>query len=481
MRQVRRPSILFSIIAGSLLAACSTELSVETTGVGGGAGEGGAGGSIEVTCSSQPGDHTAACPSARGCPIVVDREIVCTDPQFAKLGQRALTTPEASYVSVTAWDFTALFEVSADDARELEAFPLDPDVGRIALAVDATGTLAAVTDETQGNDYQGGLSFTSMSGDQFSDESVFDQTDRYVPFSDFAFDRDGVAHVWYSSNPPAERSVARRAANGSWSHEVATSPGVDWFRFAIGTDNQPVAFGFAEASGVGNSWQLFARVGSEERALGSAVDGSGPLRYRPLGMPMPPPVALGIAYGAVIQHEENLVFAWPTDTGYLETIVAGTALPSYTCALGFDFETEPPCPGPCHEQASGLAYEAFAAVLGADGQVWLAYVETHFDTMIGYEVQDIDGMDVCVGNITSDSSRSELHLVRLRSDAAEELLTLPLEALDRDDTSSSEATDAQAVSLHAFGDELTIGVRVLEESGQPKVRVLRIDASAFGN
>jgi hypothetical protein len=466
-------------ILAAQLWACSSEVTTGGgnaggnggSGAGGGDGGSGAGGSLPITCSSSPGDHGGVCPGPLDCAIVIDREITCTDPQFAKLGAHVVTAPAHSYLGASSWDLQALFEVTESDAKRLELFPLRAG-STMLLAADPKGALAAAADETTPASYDGGLSLARGDGGGFVAEPVFDAPDRYVTLFDLAFDTSGAAHVWYSSKPPAERSVGRRGADGAWIHEVVPSPGAGWYRFALSNEGRRVAFGLDElASG---DRQLLALYDGAVRPMGAPLGASSPPRYRPIGIHASAPEGLP-AFGAALLDREGLRVVWTSGGGHVEKLVPGTAAPAYQCSLGFGGEP-PPCAADCHEKVSGLEYEAFAAAFGKE-EVWLAVIESHLDYTVAYAPQDIDGMQICVGNVASEASTSELHLLRVPLDgsAPEKLLSLPLPGIDRDDIASSSDTDASAVAIHVAGDALTVSARLLPKPGEPKIRVLRVD------
>lgn len=430
------------------------------------------GGAELVACSSVPGNHAAACPAGAPCAITVDREITCDDDwfdnvygySFADVSHRVVTTPTASFLGVAGWSFTGLLEVSADAATVLPGFPVVQSHTPLLLAADPAGGVAAVIAEPILN---GRLDFVRPNNGGFTKETF----DGGLPgaLNDLAFDAQGVAYVYYDNS-----ELFRRAVTGGWNHD--TLPGFSGGdRFALATDGNTVVFGMGAT-------QLTLEVGVTVKPLGSPVLTPSPtgVRFRPLGAPQPSAGAAP-AFGAIIQHADGLRVAWPTATGFEERAIEGSAVPTLSCSLGMDYDTPyAPCRAACEERTTGLEFEAFAGAFGAGGEAWVAYVDSHVDLTVDYALQNFDGYNVCSGNVGRNDSTSELRLVRVPTDGspAQQVLALPLDKLDRGDRLEKN-TDAGPVSVHAFGDALTIGVRVLDAANRPKVRVLRVDTAAL--
>lgn len=486
-----RSSLGFLIPLCALAGACGSStidpgpLGGGGNGAGGNGGNGGDGGAPTATCTSRAGSALANCDESP-CPLIGDVELACTpdDPEdfnsFAALDVRVVTNSTTTYVGATDWNFTDLFEMDADSASAVDGFSLDLDATELALGMDDNGKWFAAGDETKAPDYEGGLALVEPDGNVIREELVFDADDKYVGMIDFAASNDGAPHLWFNSNPPYGRSHATRDADGIWTTTDAVVPsGTDWPRFVLGSDGAPVAFGMAES---GNAYQVSVRDGGQDKAFGSAVADGGAPHYRPIGAPLPASDTPLTRYAAVIQHDAGLRVAWPEADSFGETAIPDSAIPNYSCSVGFDFG--PPadeCPDTCVEQTSGLESAAFAPTRSENGDVWLAYVVSHVDRVVSYELQDIDGVDVCVGNVSSDTSTGELRLVHVPLDGSDATVafTLPLERLAADSAVENTSTGHRVIDAAAFGSRLAVAVRLFDLDGAPYVRALTFDTSAL--
>jgi hypothetical protein len=203
--------------------------------------------------------------------------------------------------------------------------------------------------------------------------------------------------------------------------------------------------------------------------------GSGAQRYRPLDPPVPLEQATMLRYAAVLQHSDHLEVAWAVEGATETATLPGTAQPVYACASGFGPDPGSPCPEPCQETAPGLEHEAFAATRTAH-DVWVAYAIQHTDRDIEYVPQQIDGFQVCVGNIVEDRSTAELFVVRVPLDGQQATQVLALGVgnlgLDLPDFNQS---DAGPVAIHAFADRVAVAVRT-ETATSSGFRVLTLSA-----
>jgi hypothetical protein len=160
-----------------------------------------------------------------------------------------------------------------------------------------------------------------------------------------------------------------------------------------------------------------------------------------------------------------------------EVLLPNTAQPALQCQEGFTL-LSPPCPPTCVEKTSGLFHEAFA-VATTDTHAFVAYALSHLDRDVSYEVQNINGMDQCVGQPGEDRSTSELVLARVAfaGGTPEALLSLPMANLGREVLGDAEPTDAGPVAVSIDGGELAISVRTDRGNGTAQVRVLHVSTS----
>jgi hypothetical protein len=219
--------------------------------------------------------------------------------------------------------------------------------------------------------------------------------------------------------------------------------------------------------------------GATEQSLGAPVPESSPIRYEPVLPPKPAAQATIPRFAAVVQHPDGLRLASAGEVDG-EVAIPGTATPAYSCQRGFGDSPSPGCPADCHEVTSGLEWSAFAAARTSDGDVWIAFLISHLDWTIAYEMQDIDLQPTCVGNIAADKSRGELRLVRVPAagGAPEVAVTLPLPAIAGESHFSDVYQRHPLVEVSAFGTELTVAMRTQASRVGPfTARVLRVDTS----
>lgn len=480
------------MLAGlSLTLGCQGDTSVPagTGGAGGAGGEGGAGGQGgadgqggagggPATCDSQRGDHGDACSADAPCAITLDVEVTCTDFDFAAGGVRALPAPGATYLVTSSNAPTRLFELDGDGATQRD---FDVQSNSVSVALSPDGKAYAAVDETQGSGdgYPGGVVFLPLVGSATDKQMVFDRDDKYVPVLDVAVDSQGEPHIWILTDAPESIAHATRTSGGAWDVAPASRP-VDsgWTRFALAPDDAPLAFGMVQARS--DSWQLEVLDGTTERSIGAPVSASSPLRYEPVPPPQPPGQAAIPRFAAVVQHPDGLrLESAGEDDGVDEVAIPGTATPTYSCQRGFGDPASEGCPADCHEVTSGLEWSAFSAARTSDGDVWIAFLISHIDWTIAYEVQNVD-LPTCVGNIAADASRGELRLVRVPAagGAPEVAVTLPLPAIAGESHFSDVYQRHPLVDVSAFGTELTVAMRTQASRVGPfTARVLRVDTS----
>jgi hypothetical protein len=259
--------------------------------------------------------------------------------------------------------------------------------------------------------------------------------------------------------------------------------GSDWIRFGLAPDGAPLTFGVAGTSS-STTRQLKVLDGGTERLLGAPVTSILALGYEPIAPPLPAAQATIPRFAAIVQHADGLRLASAAEgDGFDEVSIPGTTQPTYDCQLGFGEPASPGCPAECHEVTSGLEWSAFSAARTSDGDVWVAFLISHIDWTVAYEVQDIDLTLTCVGNIAADASRGELRLVRVPATGGvpEVALALPLPAIAGESHFSDGYEQHPLVHVSAFGAELTVAMRTqASRSGPYTARALRIDTSLVG-
>ncbi|MGK3999356.1 hypothetical protein [Sorangium sp. So ce1024] len=488
------PVPILRILGTGMLAGLSLTLGCEgnttatsgTGGAGGAGGHGGAGGA-PGTCDSRRGDHGDACPAGAPCAITLDVEVTCTDSDFAAGGVRAVPAAGATYLVTSSDAPTRLFELDGDGATQRD-FDVLTDSDSVSVALSPDGTAYAAVNETEGggdDDRGGRIVFLPLAGDATEKQLVFDRDDPYMPVLDVAVDSRGEPHIWINTNAPDSPVHATRTSSGAWNVAQASRPsGSAWPRFTLAPDGAPLSFGFVEVEELPGNWQLKVLDGTTERSLGAQFYASSPLDYEPVPPPQPAGQATSPRFAAVVRHPDGLRLASASDgDGFDEVAIPGTAPPTYDCEGDVAPAPAPPspdCPAECHRVASGLQWSAFAAARTSDGDVWIAFLISHIDETIAYEVQEMNLERVCVGHTVADESRGELRLVRVPAagGAPEVAVTLPLPAIGGESYFNDLHEQHPPVDVSAFGTELTVAMRTqASREGPFTARVLRIDTS----
>src|SRR5690606_21301907 len=144
----------------------------------------------------------------------------------------------------------------------------------ISLALDPEGMPHLAADSTKPPDYAGGLVFVSPSADAYDIKTIFDRPDKYIPLFDMEYDADGRAHVWFSADPPDDRTESIRAIDGTWTERDAPVPGTSgWQRYTVTAGGASVGFDFVEQSG---QWFLVALSEGATQRIGNAFGPSYP-------------------------------------------------------------------------------------------------------------------------------------------------------------------------------------------------------------
>jgi hypothetical protein len=451
-------------------------------GNGAGGGTGGQGGWEAPPCEITTAAHEACGPE---CPLTLDREIRC-GAGFAAAGLRVAPGAAHTYLSATELDGAYLLELTAADGGVRADFPLHGEGVVLELALDGTGQLHGAADLTRSDgstspvSYPGGLTYARPEGDGFATETVYDSAERYTPPYDFDLAPDGTAHLWFATYDEVGTdgdAHAARGADGTWSVGDANRVG-EYQHWSLDADGQPVSFGIVEAAG---GYKLV--YGPDYSQLGNPLDGFSPARYRVTHGPAPSAPAGAVRFAAAIAEPSALHLAWPDAQGFQDLTLPGTAAPPYVCAPSFEPDpSDQSCPGDCQETASGLEYDAFAIARTADGAVWVAYVITHFDTTIGYELQCAESYCWCAGLPHADASTAELFVLRFTPgvDQPTTVLDLPIPRLAGRDFLGGMWEDARIVDLRGFGSSVAVGLRLDDETG-PYGRVMRFDPQVGSN
>lgn len=486
----------FSLFLALCLSACGGDDVDSPAGAGGSGGTGGSGGNgggggstggsagensagaggdgsgeTPVACEVATGDHTT-CDGP--CPIDWDYTVSCDDDSFGVLGLQAAATSERIFMGATSWDDTVVWSFDAEAGARLRDFPLALNTSPIAFAVGADDTLYALGDETSGGPgYDGGLSLVAIKGSSLEKTTVFDNPDRYTSYRDLALDGDEVPHVWFDSAPQNDEiSLSRQNQDGTWTGDVIATTRSGYERYSLSDIGKPVAFNL-ERSNNSAMDQLVVRYAGEDETVGAPFASSGLPRYRPIDPAVPLQDETPLDYAAIIEHEGGLRIMW-SSAGAQSAQEIAVASAEAECDVGIDL-AGPPCAETCRRQGNWLMYQAFAAARSGN-DFWVAYGIQHVDWDIDYGVQNMDGLQVCVGNVSQDRSTAELVVVRvpLTGSDPEHVLSLPIPSLGFNLSTYAE-TDIGPVAIHAFGDRVAVVVR--SETGHTsEFRALLLDA-----
>ncbi|MEZ4440973.1 MAG: hypothetical protein R3B72_17880 [Polyangiaceae bacterium] len=444
-------------------------------GGGGEGGEGGEGGSPKpvLPCVDEAGDHSVICDGTSPCPILVDRVIRCESVVFGQSGVPVVATPDDVVAMAIGLHRDAhTWTVTADAATRHLEIPQVP-FQTSALAVDTTGTVhVAVWTQELGalpTDPSETLMLRREAGVFVAESAPLEilrgdpqVVDAMGIHHLFGWQIDGILHLFGTPS-------------GGWQSEPLEAPvGASGFEPGVAASGLPFASGWVDKPGFQR--QLAVRIGGQTKQLGSVVPDYESAAYQSFGGPVPPDPAIFAPYGAVFARNAGLAVSWAGNTGWGEIAVPDTSASTPVCS---EF-LSPPCPASCHEVSSGLDQRAFDMVRAPDGSLWLAYLITHYDMLRIYETQQIEGQDVCVGQVKEDASTFELVLVRVplgTGGPVTELLRFPMSEGFGD---LFQSKPHRHISAHAYGNELAIGLRMDDpDPEKAAMRVLRIDMSAL--
>ncbi len=431
-----------------------------------------------IECAGTVVDHSADC--NEGCAIVEDVRITCNATEFGDPGLRVAPSPDATLLVTAASTSAWLMELDAQGLILARELPDALDRAVISLALDPEGMPHLAADSTKPPDYAGGLVFVSPSADAYDIKTIFDRPDKYIPLFDMEYDADGRAHVWFSADPPDDRTESIRAIDGTWTERDAPVPGTSgWQRYTVTAGGASVGFDFVEQSG---QWFLVALSEGATQRIGNAFGPSYPGGHVHVAPPaLPSAGALEPAYVLVKQHDDGARVAWPTAEGSEEVPIPSTGPVQYTCVVETDGQPGQ-CPASCEESGVGVEERMVGTARTPDGRVWVAWMVTYLDRTLTYEESCNDEVGCwCNAFIERDDSHGELVLAEIdvESLGVREVFRVAdtdprLEGLFLDYRESPRPLD-----IRAFGTDLAVGARVrdTDAASPPAIRVLRVDTT----
>lgn len=461
---------------GDTSGAGGTTDSTSSTGDGGGGwGDGGRG--DDVTGTGAGGADSPPTCDASGpmehhdcsgpCPIVLDVALRCTDYAFARHGVGV--APNAEAIMVTA---ASVFgpRIAMIDAGAIVALahPFDDELVSMHPAAARDGQLAVATSDgpSSGN---GRLVYaTPDDGASLSIEVALEPSEGHVSAVALEYGPDGTPFLFHSVYP--SYFVAKRES-GAWSTAPIATTGEPYFKELTLSDDGEIIV--VEAILGSADYEVRARVGEGvTTSLGTVA------AWYPVFHAADPPTGdLPVDAGTVAvvaQSDTELVLLRDVvGSPQIALPVADTFVPQ--CWTGLGGPSECPLPA-CVETGTGVLDGAFAVARTTDGAVVVAYVVTHFDQTITYELdcaEEVTTECYCTGNVSTDASTAMLQVVRVDVDGSvDQLVELPIGRFTTDEIESTSSLAARA-----FGNDVAIAVRVFDSAGSPYVRVLRLGAS----
>jgi hypothetical protein len=416
-----------------------------------------------IDCDATPLDHAAACPEP--CPLTVDLEIRCG----GRLGDVAVSVapaPDTTWLVADTFEASLLFRADALDAVRLDVLPNRLAARAVHAALDPAGKLHLLGDTSDTSFKDGALTHFAESAD-WQPSEIFSVPGKEMYPIGFEVDADGKPHAWFTFEANKQQEAVADG-QGGWIISAVPKLGTHQQRESLTADGRRVIAAFDLA-------QALFDIDGVVREIGDPIDtdipgGSSSLRIAAAPAPgdlmIDPPTAV-----AIHDEDDGLKVAWPKQAdGHVNVDLPDTAAPVVTC---FATSNGPgTCPKePCIEKSSGVEHQAFALARTVDGTLWVAYVITHADRVIDF-LEDCRDTCECVRVITTDKTRGELRLFRLKTDGTppQQVLALPMAAL-------SYPYAGQAVDLRGFGDQLAFGARVGGAEDDPRVHLLRVDTT----
>lgn len=428
-------------------------------------------------CAAEPVDHSADC--GEGCPILFDARVTCDAYAFGDPGLRVAPAANST-VLVTSSDESAWMMHLRDDGMDAQILPEVMSRKTIHLALDAEGTPVLAADTTQALGFEGGVTVLLGEGPDFETEDVY-EGDVFAPVFNTEMGSDGRLHVWFSSDPPEGRTESIRDANGEWTSRNAPVPGTSgWQMFTVDSDGESVGFDFVE--GAAGTWSLAALSGGATQTMSDFYPDYPGARVSVAPPPMPPLEVEGPAYVTLVEHDDGLRVSWPTDDGFEEWPLEGTAPIAPTCVVEADDDGN--CfPKSCTEVGTGVEPIWSAIARTSDGRVWAAWMRTNLDLDLTFTAScDPEVGCFCNSDVTRDDSWGELVLAEVDLETRELREAFVLRDANPHGFGLFSSEDsARALDLRAWGSELAIGTRVRDEGifDPGAIRVLRVDTASI--
>ncbi|MFO0756615.1 MAG: hypothetical protein U0359_09000 [Byssovorax sp.] len=475
----RRTFFCLGLLSISALAmACSSSVSPGGTGGGGtgGGGTGGSGGQKPITCTWTPETSNATCP-AGPCPITLDQALTCDDLEFGAPGVRVAPAPDGTWLATSSSNDRQVYRIANGQAERQDGVPKEYVRTTIALALGPEGKVHLAADTTTAPDYVGGIVYATLDQGAWTSSVAFDNKAKYTPVVDLEVGADGVPLLWAVTDAPDHYDLLRPAAPGGWTVTPAKVPEVGaWNRFTRASDGSLVALAFKQT--VTGGEQLHALVGDQDRTIGTAsIDIFAPDYAVAAG---PAPGSPGdVLFAVAMAYEDGIhVYRVPPSGPPMESVIPGVVGPIATCKTP---EKESCTGATCHETGVGMEDHGFALAFADDGTAYLAYVITAHDQTISYSLQGDPGIEDCWSNVSSDSSKATLHLVRIGADDMDpkEVLTMPIERPGGTDAFSEFSGAERFFDMRAYDKELAIGLRTGWVGGPYAVRVIRLTTGSL--
>lgn len=438
--------LLLSLVNG--LPACGSGV-VETSG---------SGPDETTACAASPADHAAACPEP--CAIVVDLDLDCQDPRVATLGLSVAPAPDTTWLATTTYEDRMLLSADAAGVERVgdDVLPADMVFEWVFLALSPGGE-AAMLSKTGGvgwgpTEHWGGL------GEAWSRSVVQEES---APRG-LEIDAAGAPHAWLElkGRKPA---VATLAADGTWTTEVvALSEGEEVVDHTVTTDGQDAVF---VLDGFNGDWQYRTLIGGQDQPVGAAISHPWSLGLKAA---RGAPTAEGPAFAAAIMHPDGIHIVYPMNGSLTEVTVPDTTLIDPKCS-----RLAGECGASCSDKMTGVMRDSMALARTADGQLWLAHVETSIDISVHYEGGCPDPEECsCATQIDHDNGKSTLHLTRIRPDGSAPQSVLALPAARYAVEFQTFEFGADILDVRGFGTDIAIGYL----SEMPRaIRLLRIDTT----
>lgn len=405
-----------------------------------------------------------ACPDP--CPLTVDVEIRCDDPEFGAFGLRVAADPDAVWLAA-AGDLAAYFHAATPTATTRVALPAELARRALHLAAVPSGELfLAAEPGNSGDIVLASADFgwqTSPVTTQHSliDFEVDDAGHLHLWTRDWIFDIEGFSEILHTGD-----AVQEFFAQPPF---MAVMP-----HFGLTREGATVGVGILDEE---DGYQLASLIVDQMQEFGAASP-HHEYRLAPPANPVAPQI--GPAFVLAQLRNDGLHAEWQAEAGPL---VPDTASLQPMCPLILSQEKS--CPGPCHDTAVGVEDGAFMVARTGDGRGWLAHLTTHLDHRVKYTHMVVDVLgEHCAGAVDEDHDAGVLHLYELAFDgsAPQERLALPISAPMVRDLYDFQiirtGPDLRSLDLRSFGSSLAIGLRTRDTAtGELAARLLRFETA----